>query len=67
MDLYTFQLSLYPLGTASILFRDVSMTLFTTSKLFPDFICIYPPLLTTLLVAYHTLPNLSSTVSTVLL
>ena len=67
LNLDTFQLSLYPLGTASVLPGNLRVGLFAVCELFPDLFRANVLLLTTLFTTRCALPNLSTVVCTVLL
>ncbi len=60
------QLPLHPLRAASVRSGNLRMSLFAVSELLPDFPSTLVPLLTELLAARFTLPNLSAVVCAVL-
>ena len=66
-NLYSFQVSLYPLRAASVLLGDLCMGLFTVRELSPDFFLFRWLLLTELFPAILTSPELSTVVCAILL
>ena len=67
LDLNAFQLSLYPLRTATIALCNLCMSLFSVCELFPNFFRLLSLLLAAFFVARTTFPDLPSVVCTVLL